>query len=427
MSVAPVLVAEGLVKRYPVFRGFRDLVLHPFDRRAVTALDGLDLEVGRGRVFCLLGPNGAGKTTLIKVLATLVLPDGGRASVAGHDVALEPGPAKRAVGYAVSDERSFYWRLTGRQNLEFFGALYGLGGPARDRRIGELLRLAGLEEAADLRFNGYSTGMRQMLAFARALLADAAILLVDEPTRSLDPQAADRVRAVPSGGARRAAGQDRPLGHPRPRRGRRLRRRHRRHQPGPHPPPRPGGFSRRRRAGLSPAGSTRRPSASRRRSRERRRAVESVSGAAVMAAFLRRDFREALTYKFSFVSSVTGILLSSATFYFVAKLVPPGTPSLGPFGGDYFSFAVVGVAFAGLLGMFQEGLAAVVRSAQLSGTLEALLVTPVPVPVILFGSSLYSLLFQVVRTALHLGVALAFFGLALGPRQRGRASSRSAL
>ncbi len=137
-------------------------------------------------------------------------------------------------------------------------------------------------------------------------------------------------------------------------------------------------------------------------------------GAAVPAAFLRRDLREALTYKFSFVSSVVGIFLSSATFYFVAKLVPSGTPSLGPFGGDYFSFAVVGVAFAGLLGMFQEGLASVVRSAQLSGTLEALLVTPLPVPAILFGSSLYSLLFQVFRTALHLGVALAFFGLSLG-------------
>jgi ABC-2 type transport system permease protein len=134
----------------------------------------------------------------------------------------------------------------------------------------------------------------------------------------------------------------------------------------------------------------------------------------LFAAFLRRDFREALTYKFSFVSSVTSILLSSATFYFVAKLVPPGTPSLGPFGGDYFSFAVVGVAFASLLGMFQEGLPAVVRSAQLSGTLEALLVTPASIPTILVGSSLYSLVFQVFRTALHLGVALAFFGLALG-------------
>ena len=195
MSGSPVLIAERLVKRYPVFRGFRELILRPFDRRRVTALDGLDLEVGRGRVFCLLGPNGAGKTTLIKTLATLVLPDNGRASVAGHDVAREPGPAKNAVGYAVSDERSFYWRLTGRQNLEFFGTLYGLVGPARGRRVDELLRLAGLEGSADLRFNGYSTGMRQMLAFARALLADAAILLVDEPTRSLDPQAADRIRS----------------------------------------------------------------------------------------------------------------------------------------------------------------------------------------------------------------------------------------
>ena len=195
MSQAPAILAENLVKRYPVVRGFRELVLKPFDRRTVTALDGLDLEVGRGRVFCLLGPNGAGKTTLIKILGTLVLPDGGRAAVDSHDVAREPGPAKTAVGYAVGDERSFYWRLTGRQNLEFFAALYGLRGAARDRRVGELLQIAGLDGAADLRFNGYSTGMRQMLSFARALLADASILLVDEPTRSLDPRAADRTRS----------------------------------------------------------------------------------------------------------------------------------------------------------------------------------------------------------------------------------------
>jgi len=135
---------------------------------------------------------------------------------------------------------------------------------------------------------------------------------------------------------------------------------------------------------------------------------------AILGAFLRRDLREALTYKFSFVFSLVGIVLSSATFYFVAKLVPASTPSLGPFGGSYFSFAVVGVAFAGLLVTIEQGLATVVRGAQLSGTLEALLVTPVPVPVILFGSSLYQLLFQAFRTVLHLGVAFAFFGLAFG-------------
>jgi ABC-2 type transport system ATP-binding protein len=195
MTATPAILAENLVKRYPVFRGFRDLVRRPFDRRTTTALDGLDLRVERGRVFCLLGPNGAGKTTLIKILATLVLPDGGKAFVEGRDVARHPRPAKDAVGYAVSDERSFYWRLTGRQNLEFFGALHGLRGPALARRVGEVLRLTRLETAADLRFNAYSSGMRQMLAFGRALLADAAILLVDEPTRSLDPQAADRIRA----------------------------------------------------------------------------------------------------------------------------------------------------------------------------------------------------------------------------------------
>lgn len=133
-----------------------------------------------------------------------------------------------------------------------------------------------------------------------------------------------------------------------------------------------------------------------------------------LAAFVRRDFREALTYKFSFVSSLASILLSSATFYFVAKLVPPGSPALGPFGGDYFSFAVVGFAFSGLLATVQSGLPAVVRAAQVSGTLEAVLVTPASLPTVLFGSSLYAFLFQTVRTLLHLGVALAVFGLSFG-------------
>ncbi|HVP89730.1 MAG TPA: ABC transporter ATP-binding protein [Terriglobales bacterium] len=195
MNPSAAVSVDGLVKRYPVFGGFRDLARHPFRRPTRAALDGVSLEVGPGRAFCLLGPNGAGKTTLIKVLTTLVLPDGGRAFVAGHDVERSPAAVKRAVGYAINDERSFYWRLTGRQNLEFFGALAGLGGRRRDERVAGVLCLTGLESAADVRFNAYSTGMRQMLSIARALLADAAILFVDEPTRSLDPKAAAAVRA----------------------------------------------------------------------------------------------------------------------------------------------------------------------------------------------------------------------------------------
>jgi ABC-2 type transport system permease protein len=142
--------------------------------------------------------------------------------------------------------------------------------------------------------------------------------------------------------------------------------------------------------------------------------TETARAAGQLTAFVRRDLREALTYKFSFASSLVGVFLSSATFYFVAKLVPRGSPALEAFGGDYFSFAVVGVAFSSLLGMFQEGLPSVVRGAQVSGTLEALLVTPASMPTVLFGSSLYSLLFQTLRTVLHLAVALLFFGLSLG-------------
>jgi ABC-2 type transport system ATP-binding protein len=194
MSDAPAILVENLVKRYPVIAGFRELVRHPLKRRTRTALDGVSLRVEPGRSFCLLGPNGAGKTTLIKVLTTLVLPDGGTAIVGGHDAERSPAAVRGAIGYAINDERSFYWRLTGRQNLEFFGALNGLRGGRLAGKIADVLGLTGLESAADLRFNAYSTGMRQMLAFARALLADAEILFVDEPTRSLDPQAAAKVR-----------------------------------------------------------------------------------------------------------------------------------------------------------------------------------------------------------------------------------------
>ncbi len=194
MNETPAILASGLVKRYPIFRQFRDLFRHPLRKQTKVALAGVDLRVARGHCFCLLGPNGAGKTTLIKILTTLVLPDGGTACVNGHDVEKEPSAVRDRVGFAINDERSFYWRLTGRQNLEFFGVLNGLRGRRLADKIAETLKFTKLEAAADQRVNTYSTGMRQMLSFARALLTDADILFVDEPTRSLDPQAAADVR-----------------------------------------------------------------------------------------------------------------------------------------------------------------------------------------------------------------------------------------
>jgi ABC-2 type transport system ATP-binding protein len=161
---------------------------------AVQALDGVSLRVEPGDVVALLGPNGAGKSTLIRILGTTVLPDAGRASVGGWDVVSESAAAKRASGLMLGDERSWYWRISGRHNLEFFAALHGLGRADARSRAAELLDLFGLTEAADRPFGGYSAGMRARLSLARALITDPAVLLLDEPTRNLDPVASVRFR-----------------------------------------------------------------------------------------------------------------------------------------------------------------------------------------------------------------------------------------
>ena len=180
--------------RYPTVPRIREILLRPFRREYLDALDRVSLAVEPAQLFSLLGPNGAGKTTLIKILTTLVLPTSGRAFVAGSDVIRDPDAVKRRIGVVMSDERSFYWRLTGRQNLEFFATLHGLSGQDRTTRIEEMLQLLGLGDKADERFHGYSSGMKQKLAIARGLIADPTILFCDEPTRSLDPISALQIR-----------------------------------------------------------------------------------------------------------------------------------------------------------------------------------------------------------------------------------------
>jgi ABC-2 type transport system ATP-binding protein len=160
----------------------------------VQALAGVTLGVREGEVFGLLGPNGAGKTTLLKILSCLVLPDRGRVRVAGEDVVHE-NRVKPKIGLVHSDERSFYWRLSGRENLLFFSELYDVPRARRDARIAELLDRVDMTEAAGRRFADYSSGMKQRLAIARAMLHDPPILLMDEPTRSLDPASALSLRA----------------------------------------------------------------------------------------------------------------------------------------------------------------------------------------------------------------------------------------
>ncbi len=185
---------KNLKKKYPIVKRYREILFHPFRKKFIDALNGVNLEVEKGTCFCLLGPNGAGKTTLIKILSTVVLPDEGKAFVNDFDIISHENEVKSSIGYAISEERSFYWRLTGRQNLEFFAVLSGLSSSKRKKRIEEVVSLTGLDDAIDLRFNTYSTGMKQMMSLARALLNEPDLLFVDEPTRSLDPQSAKKIR-----------------------------------------------------------------------------------------------------------------------------------------------------------------------------------------------------------------------------------------
>lgn len=176
----PLIKLRGLTKRFG----------------SVTALDNVDLDVAPGEVVVLLGPNGAGKSTLLRVLATTVLPDSGTAIVSGIDVVRHPVSVRKSIGLVLGDERSWYWRLTGRANLEFFAVLYGLKRKQARLRAEELLGRVGLSHAADRPFSGYSSGMRARLSFARALILDPPVMLLDEATNAMDAQAAADLRSA---------------------------------------------------------------------------------------------------------------------------------------------------------------------------------------------------------------------------------------
>ena len=165
---------------------------------AVTALDGLDLTVTAGRVCALLGPNGAGKTTAIRILATLTRPDGGRASVAGHDVLRQPGQVRAAIALAgqhaaVDDD------LTGRENLVILGLMYHLGRRRARQRAAALLTEFGLADAADRLVKTWSGGMRRRLDVVGSLILSPRVLFLDEPTTGLDPRSRSEIWATVRG------------------------------------------------------------------------------------------------------------------------------------------------------------------------------------------------------------------------------------
>ncbi len=187
------ITAEGLEKTYVIKRG---LLRRRVEK--VKALRGVSFKVRKGEVYGLLGPNGAGKTTTIKIIATLLLPDKGRAEILGYDVINEAQKVREVIGVSLSVERGFFWRLTGYENLKYFGLLRGLSGEYLEKRINYVLELVGLKKlGGDQKFfEEFSLGMKARLSIARALLHDPEVIILDEPTLGLDPPSARTIREL---------------------------------------------------------------------------------------------------------------------------------------------------------------------------------------------------------------------------------------
>jgi ABC-2 type transport system ATP-binding protein len=184
---AAAIRIEGISKTFPERRRWDEVLRHPFAVRHLRVLDDVRCDVKPGEFFGVLGPNGAGKTTLFKTLMATIIPTDGTASILGHDVIREAAQVRRLIACVLATDRSLFWRLSATENLRLFATLHGMQGAQRSKRIAEVLRAVQLEDVGVRMVATFSTGMRQRLLIARALISHPKILLLDEPTRSLDP------------------------------------------------------------------------------------------------------------------------------------------------------------------------------------------------------------------------------------------------
>lgn len=188
------ILIENLSKIYPPnFPRLKKFFRLQIEKE-VEALKNVSIEISDGEIFGLIGKNGAGKTTLTKIIATLVQPTSGKVSVKGFDSIKDEVKVRSLIGLATAEERSFYWRLSCERNMMFFARLYAMDDKTAQRKIGEIFEKLNLEQFRTRRFSELSTGNKQKIAVARALLPNPPILLLDEPTRSLDPLAAAEMR-----------------------------------------------------------------------------------------------------------------------------------------------------------------------------------------------------------------------------------------
>lgn len=191
-----IVEVQNLEKDFVIHRPLYEQLLAPFKAaKTVRALEKVNFNIEQGEILGVIGPNGAGKTTLLRILAGLLEADKGSVKLCGRKFTSQRH-LRGGIGYVPSDERSFFWRLSGRWNLEFFSQLYGMPSPQARRTIEKLLKLFGLERKAAEMFRDYSAGTRKKFALIRALVHSPKIVLLDEVTNSLDISSTQSVKSL---------------------------------------------------------------------------------------------------------------------------------------------------------------------------------------------------------------------------------------